>query len=277
MNVWLDGGLVPAERAVLSASDHGLTVGDGVFETIKVENGIPFAISRHLERLAASAQALDLEVPVDVREAVVAVCAEVADAPAARMRITVTGGPGPAGYRRGPRTTLLVSATPYAAPTGPEVLARVPWRRNEHGALTGVKSTSYAENVRALIAAQKAGAGEALLLNTTGEVCEGTGTNVFAVIDGVACTPPLHSGCLAGVTRALVLAWCPEVIERDLILEELQEADEIFLTSTTRDVQAVSAFDGLRPGGRKAPVPGPVTERIAATFAATAALDPDPV
>lgn len=273
MNVWLDGHLVPAEQAHLHASDHGITVGDGVFETVKVENGIPFAITRHLQRLAASAAALDLTVPGDLREGVAAVCAEVADSPSARMRITVTGGPGPAGYRRGPRPTVLVTATPYTPAGGPETLATVPWRRNEHGALTGVKSTSYAENVRALAAAQRAGAGEALLLNTAGMVCEGTGTNIFAVRDGVALTPPLSAGCLAGVTRALVLAWCPDVIEKDLSPAELAGADEIFLTSTTRDVQAVAALDGVAPA---AGAPGPVTARIAAAFAVAAAADPDP-
>ena len=97
----------------------------------------------------------------------------------------------------------------------------VPWRRNQHGALTGVKTTSYAENVVALAAARAAGVGEALLANTAGELCEGTGTNVFCVLDGVPCTPPLSSGCLAGVTRALVLAWCPQVVERVLSLADL--------------------------------------------------------
>lgn len=274
MNVWLDGGLVAAGQAMVPASDHGLTVGDGVFETVKVSRGIPFAITRHLARLAESARALDLPVPPNVREAVAAVCAEVADHPTARLRLTVTGGPGPAGYTRGPRTTLLVVATPYEAAKGPETLTTVPWRRNEYGALVGVKSTSYAENVRALDAARRAGAGEALLLNTAGLVCEGTGTNVFAVVDGVPVTPPLHSGCLAGVTRALVLAWCPEAVERDLTPAELADASEVFLTSTTRDVQAVAVLDGVRAGGADAP--GPVTARIAAVFAAAAGADPDP-
>ncbi|MGQ0842697.1 MAG: aminotransferase class IV [Sporichthyaceae bacterium] len=276
MNVWLDGSLVPAEHAAVHATDHGITVGDGVFETVKVENGIPFAITRHLHRLAASASALDLPVPATVREAVAAVCAEVADHPTARLRITVTGGPGPAGYRRGPRPTLLVVATPYEASSAPESLAGVPWRRNEFGALTGVKTTSYAENVRMLAAAQRAGAGEALVLNTGGFVCEGTGSNLWAVLDGVPVTPPLSSGCLAGVTRALVLAWCPEAVERALTPEDLSRAQEVFLTSTTRDVQAVAAIDGVRPGGADAAVPGPVTARIATTFAALAAEDPDP-
>lgn len=273
MNVWLDGHLVPTEQARIHVSDHGFTIGDGVFETVKVDNGIPFAITRHLERLAASAAALDLEVPRDIREGVAAVCAEVADASTARMRITVTGGPGPAGYQRGPRPTVLVTAAPYTPAVGPETVATVPWRRNEHGALAGVKSTSYAENARALAAARRAGAGEALLLNTAGLVCEGTGTNVFAVLDGIAVTPPLSAGCLAGVTRALVLAWCPEVVEKDLRPDELARAEEIFLTSTTRDVQAVSGLDGTQPA---AGAPGPVTARIAAAFATGAAEDSDP-
>jgi branched-chain amino acid aminotransferase len=139
-----------------------------------------------------------------------------------------------------------------------------------------VKTTSYAENVVALAAARAAGVGEALFANTAGELCEGTGTNVFCVLDGVPCTPPLSSGCLAGVTRALVLAWCPQVVERVLSLADLARAEEVFVTSATRDVHAVAAVDGCRPGGGDAPVPGPVTASIAAEFAARAAEDDDP-
>jgi branched-chain amino acid aminotransferase len=107
-------------------------------------------------------------------------------------------------------------------------------------------------------------------------LCEGSGTNVFCVIDGIACTPPLSSGCLAGVTRALVLAWCPHVVERTLTLDELARAEEVFLTSATRDVHAVATVDGRRPGGPDAPVPGPVTTAIAAQFAARSTEDLDP-
>jgi branched-chain amino acid aminotransferase len=158
----------------------------------------------------------------------------------------------------------------------PETGVTVPWRRTEHSATAGVTSTSYAENGVARAAARRAGGGEALLANTAGDLCEGTGTNVFCVLDGVAVTPPLSSGCLAGVTRALLLEWCPAVIERPIGLDEMARAQEVFLTSSTRDVQAVELVDGHRPGGPSAAVPGPVTTELAAVYAQRASRDPDP-
>lgn len=271
--VWLDGALRPPDAALVSAFDHGFTVGDGVFETCKVAGGRPFALTRHLARLDASAQALGLPPPPEaaVREAVAAVLTQVVRAPLARLRITWTGGAGPLGSARGSAPpTLFAAAAPIPAPGESESLAAVPWRRNEHGATTGVKTTSYAENVVALAYARRAGAGEAVLANTAGELCEGTGSNVFVVRGGLVSTPPLSSGCLAGVTRALVLEWCPEAVETELPLAVLDDADEIFLTSSTRDVQPVHAVDG-RPLA-----PGPVTARIAAEFARRAAADDDP-
>jgi branched-chain amino acid aminotransferase len=277
--VWLNDRLVSAQSATVSVFDHGLTVGDGIFETTKVEYGVPFALTRHLRRLADSAAAVGLTRPADelLREAARAVCRGVAEHELARLRITLTAGPGPAGSLRGDGPpTLLVTAGQAQRPAGPETATVVPWRRNHRGALTGVKSTSYLENVVALATARRAGFGEALLANVADELCEGTGTNVFCVLDGVAVTPPLSSGCLAGITRALVLEWCPEVVERALELDDLARAQEVFLTSSTRDIHAVSLVDGNCPGGPGAAVPGPVTARIAAAFreAASAATDP---
>jgi branched-chain amino acid aminotransferase len=286
MKVWLDGGLVDAAQARVSAFDHGFTVGDGIFETCKVVHGRPFALSRHLERLAESAYLLGLPAPDPdlVRAAVTAVVPQVAGEALARLRITVTGGEAPLGSGRGSGTpTLFVAVAPVATRADTESVAVVPWLRNERGATAGVKTTSYAENVIALAHARRAGAGEAILANTVGHLCEGTGSNVFLVRDGSVATPPLSSGCLAGVTRALVLAWCPDVVEEDLDLGALQTADEVFLTSSTRDVQGVHAVDGRRPGpsprrGRpEAPIPGPVTAAIAEVFAARAATDDDPL
>jgi branched-chain amino acid aminotransferase len=277
--VWLNGRLLPLEQATVPITDHGLTVGDGVFETTKVIRGVPFARTRHLARLHDSARAIGLPLPPEdyLREAIDAVCATVVDHDLARLRLTVTAGPGPAGSARGEGPpTVWASATPTRPPGAPETAIVVPWRRNEHGALTGVKTTSYAENVVALAAARAAGVGEALFANTAGQLCEGTGTNVFCVLDGVAVTPPLSSGCLAGVTRALVLAWCPQVIERPVTPADLARAEEVFLTSATRDVHAVAAVDGRRPGGPHAPLPGPVTTTIARAFAEQAAADLDP-
>ena len=280
--VWLGDRLVDPATASLHWSDHGLTVGDGVFETLKVLDGTPFALSRHLARLARSAAGLGLPLPDPalVLEAVGAVADGIA-APGGRLRITVTGGPGPMGSSRGTAgPTLLVAgqAVDLAAPPffGPTSVATVPFTRNATAATVGLKTTSYADNVVALARAEAAGATEALFANTDGELCEGTGSNVFVVVDGELCTPPLSSGCLGGITRELVLealaAAGTPAVERDLPMSVLDVADEVFLTSSTRDVQAVRTVDG-----RKLPAcPGPRTASAADAFARAYAdrLDP---
>ncbi|MET8555142.1 aminodeoxychorismate lyase [Streptomyces sp. NPDC004959] len=271
--IWINGGLRDAEDARVSALDHGITVGDGVFETVKAVDGAPFALSRHLDRLARSAAGLGLPEPDldEVRRA----CAEVLAAePVAlgRLRITYTGGVSPLGSDRGTEAPTLIVATSAIAPR-PDTTAvvTVPWVRNERGALSGLKTTSYGENVLALARAHEQGASEALFANTVGRLCEGTGSNVFVVLDGTLCTPPLASGCLAGITRSLVAEWTGAE-ERDLPFDVLERADEVFLTSTTRDVQAVHRVDGRT----LEQAPGPVTAKAMRVFAERAAADQDP-
>ena len=277
MKVWVNGRVVGADEATVSVFDHGLTVGDGVFETAKVVGGVPFALTRHLERLAVSAAGLALPVPDEsvVRSAVAETLAANTEhlGETLRLRVTVTGGTSPLGSERGDSgTTVIVALAPATRWAGSAKVVVVPWVRNERAASAGVKTTSYADNVVALAYAKAAGGGEAVFANTVGNLCEGTGTNVFVVRDGVVSTPPLTSGCLAGVTRALVLEWA-DVVEEDLPIAVLTEADEVFLTSSTRDVQAVHAVgDRTVPGG----APGPVTGRVAAVFAERAAADVDP-
>ena len=136
----------------------------------------------------------------------------------------------------------------------------MPWPRNERSPLAGLKTTSYAENVMALARAGAAGASEAVFANLAGNLCEGTGTNVFYVVDGELRTPTLASGCLAGVTRDLLVEWYG-AREVDEPIEVAQGADEVFLVSTTRDVQAVERWDD-----RELPAPGPVTREAMATW-----------
>jgi branched-chain amino acid aminotransferase len=271
--VWVDGALVPADEARVSVFDHGLTVGDGVFETLKAIDGVPFAARRHLERLRRSAAALGLIVPVPddgLREAMSSVLS-ARPCPLARVRITVTGGLGPLGSDRGPGgPTTIVAAADLAPPSPTTAVCTVPWPRNERGALAGVKSTSYAENVIALAHAKERGGTEALLPTTTGLLSEGTGSNVFLVLDGQLLTPSLASGCLAGVTRDLVIE-LTDALEVDVPMEDLHRAEEVFLTSTGRDVQAVHQLDD-----RHLDAPGPVTRQAADAFAALAAADLDP-
>lgn len=277
--VWIGdasgGSVVPEDEALVSVFDHGVTVGDGVFETVKVVQGAPFALTRHLKRLARSCDGTGLPRPDEhlltaaVRETLVANAGLALDV--ARMRITVTAGPGPLGSdRTGGDVTIIVAINPQA-PWGPTAsVVTVPWTRNESGALVGVKSTSYAENVLALRFARNHGADEGIFLNTRGEVCEGTGTNVFMVTRSTIRTPPLASGCLAGVTRDLVMQWCGAT-EETFDEAAALAADEVFLTSSTRDIHPV-----VRWGERCWVEPGPVTGRAAAVFAAKASLDLNP-
>ena len=270
--VWINGHLHadPAEARV-AVTDHGLVVGDGVFESIKVTSAGAFAVRRHLQRLDRSAAVLSLPATDHgVIRAAIDQLLEGRSLSLAKIRITYTGGHGPfgSGAAYGPQT-LVVALDSSEPPAAEAVVVTVPWSRNENGALAGVKSTSYAENVRALAYAVERGGSEAILLNTAGNVCEGTGSNLFAVLDGTVVTSPLTSGPLAGITRELVLEWA-EVEERDLTPAEAMAADEVFLTSSVRDVQAVSRWDDVTFG------PHPVTDRIAATFAERSGADADP-
>jgi branched-chain amino acid aminotransferase len=269
---WISGSLVPAEAAVVPIDDHGLVVGDGVFGTLKTVGRTPVAARRHLARLRRSAAALGIDVGYDddcLLEAVAQVVAAT-EGPEARVRVTVTGGRAPLSSVRGDGPALVViAAAPFTAPPeGPAAVAVVPWTRNERGALAGVKSTSYAENVVALAHAHDLGADEAVFGNNAGRLCEGTGSNVFVVIDDEVLTPPLSSGCLAGVTRQLVLE-AGAAREADIDLAAFRAAEEAFLTSTTRDVQPISAIDGRPLPG----VGGAATRRAAEAFAEAAAAE----
>ncbi|GHG15542.1 aminotransferase class IV [Streptomyces zaomyceticus] len=273
MKLWVNGGLHEAETALVSVLDHGLTVGDGIFETVKVERGETFALTLHLERLTRSARGLGLPDP-DLDEVRRACAAVVGTNPMelGRLRITYTGGLSPLGSERGDAgASLVVALGETGRRADSTAVITVPWTRNERGALTGLKTTSYAENVVALARAREQGATEALFANTVGRLCEGTGSNVFVVLDGRIHTPPVSSGCLAGITRALAVEWTGAQ-ETDLPLDVLESAEEIFLTSTLRDVQAVHRVDGRELTA----TPGPVTAKAMRIFDENASRDRDP-
>jgi branched-chain amino acid aminotransferase len=277
MRFWLShaGGLVDAADARVSVLDHGFTVADGVFETLKVADGVPFALTRHIDRLERSAAAMGLPAP-DRRQVVTAV-SETVEANAAllgalaRLRITYTAGDAPLGSDRGETGTTLVVAVSSMKPwPDSAAVITVPWPRNERSPLAGVKSTSYAENVLALARAHEHGAAEALMGDTQGRLCEGTGSNVFLVLDGRLITPSLATGCLAGVTRDLVLEWS-DAVEVDVPLPALEQAEEVFITSSTRDVQPVHRVDA-----RSVAAPGPITAAVRDEFARRSRADVDP-
>lgn len=283
--IWAGGRLRGPDEPVLTAVDHGLTVGDGVFETCAVVDGRAFALTRHLARLQASARGLGLPpLPLDeVREGVDAVLA-AAGSDAGRLRITVTGGPGPMGSGRfapaEQRPTVVVVAAP-ASGLRTSRAVRVPWVRNERSPLAGLKTTSYGENVVALGRATAAGADEALLADTRGRLSEGTGSNVFVETGGELLTPSLETGCLAGITRALVLEWsaqaglpvreaAPDELPWSVLDEVVAGRAGLALTGSIRNVTPVVELDG-------APVSaGELSQQVRALVESRMADDLDP-
>ncbi|GIG30525.1 aminotransferase class IV [Cellulomonas marina] len=285
--VWSAGRLVDPAAPLLTPVDHGVTVGDGVFETCAVRHGQVFALTRHLRRLALSAAGLGLPVPdeAEVRAGAAAVLAAAPDA--GRLRITVTAGPSPLGPARAPddeiAPTLLVAAAP--AGHGGATTARavtVPWVRNERSSIAGLKTTSYAEQVAILRHARAEGADEALVANTVGDLCEGAASNVFVARGGEVLTPPLSSGCLAGVTRDLVLEWsadaglpvraaAPGELRYDAVVHEvLTGTAALALSGSVRGLTPVVELDGT-------PVePGDAFEAVRALYVRRSAEDLDP-
>lgn len=271
MTTWLNGAIVEDGDASISALDHGLTVGDGVFETMLVRRGFPFARRRHLDRLERSLSGLGLR--SCGREILERACTEVVAASGrdgGRLRLTVTGGVGPPGSGRGDGPcTVLATVTDLDPVPATAAVITVPWTRNENSPLAGLKTTSYGENVVALARAKEHGAHEAIFANTRGELCEGTGTNIAVVVDGRLVTPPLSSGCLAGVTRALAIEHCG-IVEATVPYAALGSVTEAALLGTTRDVQPITAIDG-----RELAV-GDLTRAAQQAFATLVARDLDP-
>lgn len=263
-DVWINGDLVDSADAVVAVDDRGFTVGDGVFEAIRLDERGPFAVTRHLHRLRLAAQRVGLRLVDDdvLRDAIDAVVASCVPGGAPQViRITLSAGRGGDTARSGHEPTLVVTLRAGGSAADSVAVATSPWPRNERAALAGVKSTSYAENVVALEHAHRSGCDEVLFANTVGGLCEGAGSNVFIESDGVLVTPATSSGCLAGVTRALLLE-AGVGVEADVPIEALARATEAFLTSTSREVQPIHAIDG-RVITR---VPGPLTAEAAATW-----------
>lgn len=260
--VWVDGSFVEPRERALSALDHGVTVGDGIFETCAVYGGQAFALTRHLRRLARSAAGMGLPAPDEarIRDGVAQVLAAAGES-AGRLRITVTGGFGPMGSGREDGEETIVIAAGPAAPGPTSRAVRSPWVRNERSAVAGLKTTSYAENVVALADAVARGGDEAILANTVGELCEGTGANVLVEVGGELLTPPLSSGCLAGITRELLLEWAAEdglpVVEAALpfsVLDRVVVSGPdggassgvgLALAGSVRNIQPVVSLDGV--------------------------------
>ena len=277
MIAYVDGKWTPAEEARISVLDHGLLYGDGVFEGIRVYGGVPFLLDEHLDRLAASARALVLELPAE-RAEMAALCHEAARRAGlddGYLRLVVTRGAGALGVS--PHTCARASLIVIAAPLTlypPERyrdgvrLVTSSLRRSASDALPPqIKSLNYLTSVLASIEARRQGADEAVLLNAQGLIAECTADNLFLVSGGRVLTPAVASGALAGITRALVSRLLNEqgieCVESPLTPADAWTADELFLTGTGAEIVPVCEIDG-----RPLPLARPVTERVRAAFAA---------
>ena len=273
----VDGMLGSEEDRLLSPLDQGFLFGASVYETVRTYGGRTFLLERHLGRLRESAKALDIALDVTDDELAVRIEETLVAAGNAEssIRIVVSAGVGSIDYRAGSaaKPTVVVIVRPL--PEYPDSLYRegaraviVPMMRATRGGLDPrIKSSNLLTNLSALREAHRKKAYEAILLNSEGEVAEGSMSNVFLVAKGVVRTPPISAGILEGITRELVIEVAREegypVEERGFKPEELLGADEVFITASSRQIVPIVQVDKTRIGNGK---PGPVTRALIAAY-----------
>ncbi|MCL8208942.1 MAG: branched-chain-amino-acid transaminase [Actinomycetia bacterium] len=286
--VYLNGDIIPAQEARISIYDHGFLYGDGVFEGIRSYNGRVFKLDEHLDRLYKSAKAIKLDIGMTREEMARAVTATVAAnrLDDAYIRLVVSRGPGDLGLDplKCPKPTVLIIAA--ALQLYPEEvyekgmrLASVPVRRPAPDALNpNMKTLNYLTSILAKVEANQRGLPEVVLLNSQGYVTEGTGDNLFIVVDGGLVTAPPWVGILTGITRKTVMELAREqnipVREDVFTLFDLYNADECFLTGTAAEVVPAVEVDGRPIGSGR---PGPITQRLREAFHAYARRTGTPV
>lgn len=252
MVIWLDGALTDAGTARIDPADRGVTLGDGLFETIAVRGGCIQRLDSHLDRARAGAAIIGLVLPDVAYPAIFAATLGANGLTDGVLRLTITRGIAGRGLLPPDivRPTIMVTASPASPAPGPArciVAART--RRNEHSPLCRVKSLNYLDNVLARMEAQERGADDAILLNTAGRVAESSAANLFIVRNGALHTPPLAEGALPGTMRAEVLRLTGGV-ETPLSTDDVMEADEAFLTNSL-GIRPIIELDGVavRRGG----------------------------
>lgn len=261
--IWFNGELMAESEAHLSPFDRGFTAGDGCSEAIVTYEGLPFAFSRHYERLRQSASKLNFDLKSlpskeKMFQAVRSLIATSTYSDPMLIRIVVSSGVAQLGKSRSDTPcTVLMWIEPAFEGEETVSLVELPYVVNEKSPLAGVVTSSSRERQMMLEEARSKGAGECLLANTQGKLCSGAESNVFWVEDGTVCTPSLEDGALPGVTRDLVIELCSQlkipVCEKSLPMSSLKSLSEVFITSTLREVQPVAMI------GERRLFPGAVT------------------
>lgn len=271
--VFLNDKLVDIDKACISVTDSGFLYGAGLFETMRSYNGVVFSLKDHLDRLFFSAAALSVNNTYDrkfITEAIYKVLRanKLTDA---RLRLTLTGGPMAADQEQR-RATLLITATKLQ-PYPPEyykngvLVVLCPFRQNTAEPIYGHKTINYLSRMIALDFAHRKKAAEALWFTVDNRLAEGCISNVFLVKDSALYTPPIETPVLAGVARKTVcqiaLNNSTKLVEKDLSIDDLLAADEIFLTNVIMQIMPISGVEKHTVGNGK---PGPLTKKLQKKF-----------
>lgn len=251
MICWLNGALLPVDDVAIDPADRGYTLGDGVFETVRLAGGRPAQLHRHLRRLRRSAALLEIALSWS-DDALAA--AFLATAAANRLesgvaRLTLSRGPAPRGVlppASSCATALIIASAPPVIPQGVRAILCTVTRRNEASPLSRIKSLNYLDSVLARMEANRRDADDALLLNTRGMIAEASAANVVVLRDGRLVTPPVTDGALPGILRELLIERCG-LVETSLRPATLFRAEAVFL-SNSLGLRAVTSLDG-RPLG----------------------------
>ena len=277
--VYINGSLVPRSEAHISVSDHGFLYGYGLFETMRAYNGTIFLLERHLDRLRKSAKSIGIKLSgVDLSQA----CYDTLKAnelQSARIRLTVSNGDSDAfPWEEADSQPTVVITTREYHPYSPQVYNRglkagvSSFMRSRHSSLSGIKSSNYLISVLARREIALEGLDEAILLNEDGNITEGSTSNVFFIKSSGLVTPPLESGILPGITRALVMEIAGtlgiSVTEDNITLADLPQFQEAFLTASTMEIMplgAVKERDG-KENTFGSGEPGEITKRLMAAY-----------
>lgn len=266
--IYINGVFLPEDQAVIQISDRGLLLGDGLFETLLAIDGRPIFLERHWQRMLNGLIILDIPPPCDYTALEKIVEQLLIENKLfkgnAALRLTITRGSGPRGVlpigKFNP--SFFITASPYLSPehkTFKTIFSRI--RRNEYSPSTHMKSINYLDNILARQEADKAGANDAIFLNTQGMVTESTIANIFLAHNQTLYTPALSDGLIPGIIREIIIEICEELAiairEISIAPERLLAAEEVFLTNSLFGVQSISSL-----GKHNYPAEPVITQRI---------------